>query len=1018
MPEYLAPGVYVEEADTGSKPIEGVSTSTSGMVGVTERGPVNDPTFVSGFADFARQFGGFLDRRAFTGANWLFPHAVDGFFTNGGKRLFVVRVLPDAATHASLRLFGESPGGFAGALAASAAEGDGYLVVDDAAGLAADDWVLIADDDRTEYVQVSDADALALRAALPAAQAAQTAVVPVTFAATPAPGDLATNPTNDVAAGATELVVDDIANLAVGSVVRIGAGDTTDFAVVVDPLPATAADPVAVGARLGFDHPAADDVVLVDPTPDVATPLAHDADEGARIIVVEDETALAGADAIGFGAAPHRFYVTVGQLGVTAISPPGLGLRQTAGALVVQPTLDTAVADRALTADADVEATEIEVDTRDSLDTDTWLRLEGADGVEYVRIADVDAEASPGPVTLARPLRAAYTVGDPVAPRKDTDADTDPTALARTAGAGETALALVEGGAYTGAGTLRLGPLGGARTEYLDFVATAADLTNLQGTVRSPHRAGIALGERRPFLTVRAIDRGAWGNALRITAEAEDAPTLDTTTPGGNAGDATLTLATGVGLEPGAVLEFYVRAAGADTILFRQKVEAVAGRVVTFGAAGLEQSVAANTRVRTGEFKLTVAGLRTNPRTRVEAVDPALAETLRNLSLDPRHSRYVERVVGRIPPGATPPALDERGEGESQLVRVDDLFAEADALASERTAPDLLTDLTPDGVQQPFGLRLEGGDDQLPALADATFIGADAVDPRDRTGLQALKNVDDVSIVAIPGRTAQSVQQALLAHCELMRYRIAVLDSQRGSDPFGLRLEQVQAQRSLYDSKYGALYYPWFVIDDPFAPNPNVPQPVKIPPSGHVIGIYARTDAERGVHKAPANEVIRGINDLQINLVKEQQDLINPRNINASRNFRDRGRGLRVWGARTTTSDPDWRYVNVRRLFNFVEASIERGTQWVVFEPNDFRLWARVTQSVTAFLTAVWRDGALMGRTPDEAFYVKCDETTMSQYDVDNGRLIMLIGIAPVKPAEFVIIRIGQWSGGSLVEEA
>jgi phage tail sheath protein FI len=140
--------------------------------------------------------------------------------------------------------------------------------------------------------------------------------------------------------------------------------------------------------------------------------------------------------------------------------------------------------------------------------------------------------------------------------------------------------------------------------------------------------------------------------------------------------------------------------------------------------------------------------------------------------------------------------------------------------------------------------------------------------------------------------------------------------------------------------------------------------------------------------------------------------------VNVLRNFRDQGRGLRVWGARAASSDPDWRYLNVRRLFNFVEASIDRGTQWVVFEPNDYRLWNRVSQSVSAFLTAVWRDGALMGRKPEQAFYVKCDETTMSQYDIDNGRLIMVIGIAPVKPAEFVVIRIGQWAGGSMVEEA
>jgi phage tail sheath protein FI len=185
-----------------------------------------------------------------------------------------------------------------------------------------------------------------------------------------------------------------------------------------------------------------------------------------------------------------------------------------------------------------------------------------------------------------------------------------------------------------------------------------------------------------------------------------------------------------------------------------------------------------------------------------------------------------------------------------------------------------------------------------------------------------------------------------------------------------------------------------------------------------VVGIYARTDIARGVHKAPANEVVLAIDDLQAHVLKEQQDILNPRNINVVRDFRDHGRGLRVWGARCITSDPDWRYVNVRRLFNFLEHSLDNGTQWVVFEPNDERLWARVRQSVSSFLTDVWRSGALMGTTAEQAFFVKCDATTMTQGDIDNGRLILVIGVAPVRPAEFVIIRIGQWAGGSMVQEA
>jgi phage tail sheath protein FI len=186
-----------------------------------------------------------------------------------------------------------------------------------------------------------------------------------------------------------------------------------------------------------------------------------------------------------------------------------------------------------------------------------------------------------------------------------------------------------------------------------------------------------------------------------------------------------------------------------------------------------------------------------------------------------------------------------------------------------------------------------------------------------------------------------------------------------------------------------------------------------------MVGIYARTDVERGVFKAPANEVILNITGLEQTLNKAEHDILNPEpvNIDVLRDFRSHGRGLRVWGARCITSDTSWKYVNVRRLFIFLEKSLDVGLQWVVFEPNDQRLWARVKQSISAFLTRVWRDGALMGTKPEEAYFVKCDRSTMTQDDLDNGRPIVLVGVAPVKPAEFVIIRIGQWQGGSAVQE-
>ncbi len=298
MPEYLAPGVYVEEIDTGSKPIEGVSTSTSGMVGITERGPVNETTLVTGFADYRRRFGGFLNRRQFTGANWLFPHAVDGFFTNGGKRLYVVRVLPDAATYAAMQLFGAVSGGFASTLASASRPGEQFLIVDDPTNLAANDWLLVDDGLRTEYVQASDHDVLALRSPLPAALPAADAVTPYTFA--PPGGGLSTTPTTAAVRGDTQLVLNQVTGLTAtgGDILRVGAGNTVEFVVTATADPTDATVPVTLQAPLAFDHPTTDSVDLVDPTQAPGTQLSAEAAAGAWLIVVDDETPLAGADAV------------------------------------------------------------------------------------------------------------------------------------------------------------------------------------------------------------------------------------------------------------------------------------------------------------------------------------------------------------------------------------------------------------------------------------------------------------------------------------------------------------------------------------------------------------------------------------------------------------------------------------------------------------------------------------------------------------------------------------------------
>ncbi|MFF4574722.1 phage tail sheath family protein [Streptomyces sp. NPDC001410] len=309
------------------------------------------------------------------------------------------------------------------------------------------------------------------------------------------------------------------------------------------------------------------------------------------------------------------------------------------------------------------------------------------------------------------------------------------------------------------------------------------------------------------------------------------------------------------------------------------------------------------------------------------------------------------------------------------------------------------------------------GSGAVSRLDPAEYVG----DAGARTGFGGLETIDEITMVAVPdlmsayqrgdidAEGVRTVQLAVISHCEQMGDRVAVLDA-----PPGLSAQQVRTWRNDeagYDSRYATLYYPWVRVFDPAAGRNTV-----VPPSGHIAGVWARSDAERGVHKAPANEVIRGAVDLETRLSKGEQDLLNPIGVNCIRAFP--GRGIRIWGARTLSSDPAWRYLNVRRLFNYLEESILLGTQWVVFEPNDDRLWSSIRRNVTAFLSEEWRRGALFGRTAEEAFYVKCDRDNNPQESIDQGRVVCEIGVAPVKPAEFVVFRLAQFSDTtSLIDE-
>ena len=285
-----------------------------------------------------------------------------------------------------------------------------------------------------------------------------------------------------------------------------------------------------------------------------------------------------------------------------------------------------------------------------------------------------------------------------------------------------------------------------------------------------------------------------------------------------------------------------------------------------------------------------------------------------------------------------------------------------------------------------------------------------------RTGINGLALADEVTMVMVPDLITaatkgdgsidlnmwKAVQTAMIGHCEMQGNRMAILDA-----PPGMTVQQIKEWRSdvaMYDSAFAAMYYPWIKVENPAGTNGN--SEVFVPPSGHIAGVWARTDETRGVWKAPANDTIRGCLDVERAVTKNEQSLLNPIGVNCIRPFGTRG--IRIWGARTLSSDSDWRYINVRRLFNMVETTILDGTQYAVFEPNDMKLWQGVTRTLTGFLDGLWRDGALFGSSPAEAFFVKCDAETNPPASIDEGRMVVEVGLAPVKPAEFVIFRVSQ----------
>jgi hypothetical protein len=484
-------------------------------------------------------------------------------------------------------------------------------------------------------------------------------------------------------------------------------------------------------------------------------------------------------------------------------------------------------------------------------------------------------------------------------------------------------------------------------------------------------------------VVINAINEGAWGNNLAIqvfptsiTKGQVVSVTHSDSGPNPTRYD-TVVLNSAANFYSGAIIEF-----NRGNTKTYGKVDKVAGKTLV-----LTEPLAGNQTDADKALAPDLTGFTTNATTcefHLTVVSNGTVEDYPVLTLDENTPYYFGKLINN---------------GISKFITVS---GKDDTSVHPFTMPS-----ADDGLN----VLMENGVDGADPSYD-NFIGDDK-GPGQRTGIKALEDIEEISIIAAPGIAGpapgpQSVVNALIEQCDRLKYRFAILDPYYAVET---ALDDIQSYRQLYDTHYAAIYFPKVVISDP---NPASPSgsTIVIPPSGHIAGIYARTDDERGVYKAPANEVILGITDLDLNVTKGEQDILNPlpNNINVLRNFRHQGRGLRVWGARCITGDTQWKYVNVRRLFIFVEASLDRGTQWVVFEPNAEPLWARVTQSISNFLTSVWRDGALMGTKPEEAFFVRVGYSTMTQDDIDNGRLIIKVGIAPVKPAEFVIIRISQYT--------
>lgn len=935
MPEYLHPGVYVEETSYRGKPIQGVSTSTGGFVGFARKGPAGLAKFVDSFASFQRIFGEPVKAPIAAQGQFL-GHAVRAFFENGGARCYVVRVLAADALASSLPIErgivlklarGVTVRGPTRKLRLNALRGvTAGTVLNVFTRTSAD-----APFTQTRTLTVESYDPVR-----------DTVTV---NAASEIPNGVVLDPTNTVLLvnGGTP------PNAAVNGggatfAARNKGEDGDGVAVELRPRDRPPVALATASARRGSGSIAFEAASL---------PLANG--ETQLQPVIASLRRLRTGDTLTVGGSSGLVIQSIAD-GEITFAKQGGGVDMSGGGTIRLmerggQVLDTPIALGAappalaidMTAAGPFPAAAVAHDLTAVLQAGDVIEVDdggGNTGLVDVTATQVAQEIAPGDhVTIAPGLSAAENA--PVTASIAIPADSlglKRVFVGSTAGfaapqrAGSPASVAVSDGVKSDSADIVLvdGPDG---VLYLDSGSAfptdvaVADWTIIEGLqVAADGQTTLALASTAGTYTGARVEIDSGTQKFEATIQMIDVAAR------------TVTLDAGLALGAGNFIDVPVDKTARAAYL----------RVLEFDALVYEEGV----------LKESFEELAWNPD---DATDAGLKYWLTRIN-DP--------------------------EAGSKLVTV-----------AEGGGAGLTLALAP-AIANGQARKLSGGSNGG-ALTDVDLIGADN-GPGKRTGIQALSERDDIAMVAVPGVTSEPVQGALITHCELLRYRLGLLDCPLAAGD----VSEVQAHRNNYDSKYAAYYAPWVKSLNSLSGRVEA-----FPPAAYAMGICARTDNTVGVHKAPANEVVRNVSDVVLPFTAAEQDVLNPIGVNLIRDLTPRG--IRLWGARTISSDQEWKYVNIRRLFIYIEHSIDIGTQWVVFEPNSESLWARVVETVNSFLFGVWKSGALMGTTPEKAYFVQCDRSTMTQDDIDNGRLVCKIGLAPVAPAEFVIFRVGQFTASA-----